>query len=485
MRAVSRRARGSLGAWSFLVVVALATALAGCSDALPGTPTASRDLCAKLVSLVCDADRACFPDTALDDCAATQAARCAATVQPLLDDSRLGYDDARAGAFLDSVRARSAACWATPVDPDAFAAVFTGTGTQGADCTPPRADVASLRVSAYSCADGTLCRLHLRSDGSPEGVCERRVGTACSHPLDCGAGQFCSLPGAWTPGVWGECRARRADGWACASDLECASLHCDGTCSPTPERERPLRIDHAALVRSYDPLAFVRFESARASLADVSGHDHAVTPVGRVERAAEGLSALDVGGAISLPGDNAYARLDAVHGLAGAEACTFEVWQRQGELGASRPLLTLVDGTHVGVELGSGDPGDGLFARVTEADPAPMTSPTTLTSPAGALVSGAWQHLVLTFDGTTARLYVDGARVAQSAVAGPLALGGALHVGHAPAAEPSPERSFVGSLDEVAVYAHALAPADIARLHTVGLRGELVNGFPLFRWLAE
>jgi hypothetical protein len=39
-------------------------------------------------------------------------------------------------------------------------------------------------------------------------------------------------------------------------------------------------------------------------------------------------------------------------------------------------------------------------------------------------------------------------------------------------------------MDEVAVYDHALSEDEIARHHSAGMDGVLVNELPLFRWLA-
>jgi len=77
------------------------------------------------------------------------------------------------------------------------------------------------------------------------------------------------------------------------------------------------------------------------------------------------------------------------------------------------------------------------------------------------LAVGSWSHLVGTFDGTTLRLYLNGAQVAQAAAAGPLAGGsGQSYVGHL----SQRLYPFAGTLDEVAVFAAALS-ADRVRAH--------------------
>ena len=96
--------------------------------------------------------------------------------------------------------------------------VFEGSGAEGADCTPALVTEADLRLSQLSCERGLTCRLHLRSDAEPMGVCEARADASCSHAFDCGPSQRCNLPRDWVPGRWGTCQPRRADGWGCAVD---------------------------------------------------------------------------------------------------------------------------------------------------------------------------------------------------------------------------------------------------------------------------
>jgi hypothetical protein len=74
---------------------------------------------------------------------------------------------------------------------------------------------------------------------------------------------------------------------------------------------------------------------------------------------------------------------------------------------------------------------------------------------------GEWQHIVYTFDGTTARSYIDGNlhREASGFTFGP-ATGAHVVFG---AVEPD-NNPFNGTLDEVRIYDHALSPAEIKSL---------------------
>jgi hypothetical protein len=75
-----------------------------------------------------------------------------------------------------------------------------------------------------------------------------------------------------------------------------------------------------------------------------------------------------------------------------------------------------------------------------------------------SLPTNVWSHVATTWDGTTLRLYVNGAQVGSRAVAGtlsttsdPLRIGGDATWGE----------YFAGTIDEVRVYNRALSAAEI------------------------
>lgn len=465
-----------------LLVPVLGLALGACAGTLPGAPVAEEELCGEIARVVCEADRSCFPDLAareVEACVEAQRAACDEVVLSLALDPRLGYDAVRAGSFVSALEARAATCWSAPPDYDRFLDVFSGTGRTGADCTPARMDDASLRASALSCSGGGACRIHLRADGSAEGVCEPRTDSACSHAFDCGAGAYCALPASWQPGVWGDCRPLRAEGWACSSDLECRSRHCAGTCTDRPELERPLFVTYAALVEGDAPLAFLRFERTTGRYLDATGHGHAGQVVGAATHGREGAIAGDETGALSLPGDGAYVVVGGMDALAEAEALSLEVWFRRADVTASAPILELADGTDVGAHLWNHARGDQLYANLVDEERGGHT----IMSAEGVVRAETWHHAVLTHDGTTGRLFLDGARVGEVAADMPLRLAGQLFVGHRAAAGEDPAHFFAGQIDELAVYDHALDAETIRAHHAAGRDGGRANPFPLFTWL--
>lgn len=79
------------------------------------------------------------------------------------------------------------------------------------------------------------------------------------------------------------------------------------------------------------------------------------------------------------------------------------------------------------------------------------------------LSPNTWTHLAVTHDGTTVRLYRNGAEVATVASgAGPGATAGTLTIGASQFGE-----YFPGRLDEVRLYSRALAPLDVTALHAL------------------
>jgi hypothetical protein len=463
-------------------IVPLLLVLSSCiaEPEVVGTPIAAEALCEEVARVVCQADRECFPDTPeLEDCMEVQRTECGSSLQPLIDDPRLGYDALRGGAFVAALEENALSCWETPPDLDAFFEVFAGTGVAGADCTPGTLDAASLRISALSCADGNACRIHLRSDSTAEGVCEARSGSACSHAFDCGAGQFCSLPSRWQPGVWGECRPLRANGWECSSDLECASRHCAGTCSSDPEIDRPLTVPHAQIVLDADPIAYLRGSVSGGRLADASGNGHHAAIMGGATPSATGAAPGDETGALQLSGDAQYALVPAMSELEGAEGVTLECWFFAENPETARPILELGGGEALGPHVWNFDRGDRLFANFS-----PSTPDAAIMSGEAAVSMGAWHHAVATYDGGAGRLYLDGQRIGEVNVATPPALTGALHVGHRAAIGESGDAHFAGMIDEVAVYDRALDDARIRMHFDAGVSGVRENRFALFRWLA-
>jgi hypothetical protein len=80
-------------------------------------------------------------------------------------------------------------------------------------------------------------------------------------------------------------------------------------------------------------------------------------------------------------------------------------------------------------------------------------------------------HFVETYDGSTVRMYIDGALESQKPFSGPIVgfQPGGLGIGSLASSSPSVDTVFAGDLDEVAVYDVALSPARISAHYLAGL----------------
>ncbi len=154
------------------------------------------------------------------------------------------------------------------------------------------------------------------------------------------------------------------------------------------------------------------------------------------------------GGAISFDGDNDYVGLPALGTFYNA-AFTLEAWVQKstpkndvgivGSWAGSGPMLWIDHlATRHHLTLGGG------LSSYLDSGVNPS--------------QGQWQHLAATFDGTTARYYLDGAEVASRAVAGSVGSSNAWRIG---AYGSTPGGFFDGLIDEIRIYDRALSATEV------------------------
>jgi len=477
-------AAGDAARWPALLLAM--TTLAGCGLDGLGRPIEATTLCAELARVICAADPACcrvVPEE--DGCRARTLDDCHATVGALARDPRLAYVPGRGGAMVDDLEARSASCWEAPVRHDALVSLFEGTGVSTADCTPASLDALELEIAARSCERGLSCRLWLAADGAPRGVCEPRSAAnddACSHPLDCGSGRFCHLPAGWAPGLWGSCQPLRVDGWACGSDLECASGFCgEMGCATRGEDAACSLLAFTDLVRASAPTSYLRLGEAGGTTAeDAAEAGRPGRYTGTITLGETGAIEGDDDGAVTLAGGHVQsARIATIEGF---EALTIGAFVRVVDPAVSGPLAELVSedvGTVAAVAL------DGRRVVAVWKDPDGATHE--LRSPRDVLEAGD-RHVAVSFDGRRVRLFVDGREIAVAEGAF-TARAGVLHVGHHPAqavavgADPDVETHLEATVDEVTVHDRALSEATLTRWRAAADAGFAINEFPVFSWL--
>jgi len=89
----------------------------------------------------------------------------------------------------------------------------------------------------------------------------------------------------------------------------------------------------------------------------------------------------------------------------------------------------------------------------------------------GTNTLNAWHHIVGTFDGTNARLYVNGVAVASAALPSGYQPNtrGSVEIGQA---EPGSNYYFPGQIQDAAVYTTVLSPTQVQRHYSVGTTGQ-------------
>jgi glucose/arabinose dehydrogenase len=188
-------------------------------------------------------------------------------------------------------------------------------------------------------------------------------------------------------------------------------------------------------------------EGSGTSLVDRTGHGHTGTLTGPTWSAA-GRN----GGALSFDGSNDGVRINDHADLDLTTGMTVEAWVNPTALGgdwrtivfkeqAAHMTYALYANTNTGRPTGQAFVGGERDAR----GPSP-------------LATGTWTHLATSYDGTTLRLYINGAEVRTLAAGGPMAIStGPLKLG----GNAIWGEWFAGLMDDVRIYNRALTPAEI------------------------
>jgi Concanavalin A-like lectin/glucanases superfamily len=115
-----------------------------------------------------------------------------------------------------------------------------------------------------------------------------------------------------------------------------------------------------------------------------------------------------------------------------------------------RVVVSLGDGQAAGSRIKIGLRDDRIAAWTGNDDDLVTT----------ALVPAGWHHLAYTYDGTTHRLFVDGARPETSTILPPTGEVASARLG----ADFDNSENFAGQLDDVRIYSRALNAAEVAAL---------------------
>jgi hypothetical protein len=214
----------------------------------------------------------------------------------------------------------------------------------------------------------------------------------------------------------------------------------DASGNATTSGARTVVVRNTGLVAGYG------FEDTSGTTAkDVMGaHDGQVTGAARTAggRFGQSLSFDGVDDWVTVPHN---AALDLGSGM------TLEAWVKPSALSTWRSVIQKERTGSFDYALYASTDASSPAARVFTANGIDAAAPS-------ALLTTTWTHLAMTWDGSTVRLFVDGAEVAAQAAPGPLVTStGALRIGG------NSQRSewFTGLVDEVRVYARPLTGAEI------------------------
>jgi hypothetical protein len=214
------------------------------------------------------------------------------------------------------------------------------------------------------------------------------------------------------------------------------------------------------------PVAYWRLdERSGTTAADDSGNGHTGAYVGRPTLGAAG-GPVGSDGAVALDGATEYVEVPYSAALNPARRFSIEAWAKvTGGGGTWRAVLT------------SRDASPDLTGYVLYADNDDHwqllvgTGAKWLIVPGSAVVLNAWTHLVVTYDTWPGqvRLYVNGALAGVRTTTALLVPNTArpLRIG-AGQTESAAKYFFPGSVDEVAVYDHALLPSRVAARYAQG-----------------
>jgi hypothetical protein len=207
---------------------------------------------------------------------------------------------------------------------------------------------------------------------------------------------------------------------------------------------------YSTAVMADGPVGYWRLgESSGTTAADVTG-GQAGTYFNSPILGSPGLLSGETNTAARLDGVNDYVRVASTSGLSPTAAVSVEAWIKPEALPAAGAFASIATKPEAySLQLN----GPKLEFTVMRSGQRYRTQ-----AAAGAIQVGQAYHVVGTFDGANARLYVNGAQVATMALTG--AVGSSTNALNFGSWDGSSER-FKGTIDEVAVFANALSASRV------------------------
>jgi hypothetical protein len=157
------------------------------------------------------------------------------------------------------------------------------------------------------------------------------------------------------------------------------------------------------------------------------------------------------GSALSFNGANAWVTVPDASSLDATTALTMEAWVNPSAVSSWRTVVMKESAAGLAY---------GLYANSSSNRPSAHinTGSEDDTRGTAQLAANAWTHLAATYDGTTLRIYVNGAQASTLAVGGPIVTtSGVLRIG----GNNIWGEWFAGSIDEVRIYSRVLTATEI------------------------
>ncbi len=220
---------------------------------------------------------------------------------------------------------------------------------------------------------------------------------------------------------------------------------------------------YALQVMTDNPSAYYRLDDAGAKMYDATNNRINGSYGSGITKRATGLLSNSADTAATFPGGSWSANSIATvpqNTLLQPTALSIEAWVKETAVnsGGTVDLVSYGPQTGQAYSLQISASNAFVFAMSSTGTPSSvsLTGSTTLSA-------GTIYHVVATFDGTTARIYVNGSQNVTTSATGNVSYSGISTYGLALGATQSTTRSvFNGTLDEVAIYDHALSAGHIS-----------------------
>ncbi len=219
---------------------------------------------------------------------------------------------------------------------------------------------------------------------------------------------------------------------------------------------------YRTLVLSHLPLAYWRLGEAKGSTASDETGNHPGTRAAGVSWNHDGVLAFDENKAARFDGTtSAYIEVPSHDDFHAMSALTVLVWIRAEDFSSLGHVGVISKGDWSELwslylrQFGSGNQGIAFAVNGN-------------TSVRASVADNQWHFLAGTWDGTTLRLFKDGQLIDSAPENGAMGINGTpVRIGEVGKLSGSPD-NFLGLMDEVAVFNHALTEQQISELYRTG-----------------